>query len=306
MPAQAVANGLSLPDVPNELSNLTEIERRLISLQIPFRKILALHRAGSHFKINGPCVNVPTTLSRVCELLPRLPDEAQLIPMKLKWKIEYKGYHMYGNIRKEVVMNAVKWLRENNEHYKDIELNDLWYDERMQSEFDTLLQPTRTEKTQTGVQNDGNEFTTGCEAETQADQEIITTEKECLPSDLDNLPNDPAENPIDSNSFEDLTVTNMDSQEDTQSGDEKERKELEEDQAAADRNAEMCRHPYSSTLQINNLEDAVYSVAPGEGNTPQYILMDHNFEVLAFPDLFPTARGGYDTVNVRETDLSLH
>ena len=99
----------------------------------------------------------------------------------------------------------------------------------------------------------------------------------------------------------------MDTQEDTQSesGDEKDRKKLEEDQAAADRNAKMCGHPYSSTLQINNLEDAVYSVAPGEGNTLQYILMDHNFEVLAFPDLFPTGRGGYDTVDVRETDLLL-
>ena len=114
----------------------------------------------------------------------------------------------------------------------------------------------------------------------RADQEIITTEKESLPSDLDNLPaNDPAKNPIHSDSFEDLTIANMDSQEDTQSesGDEKDRKELEEDQAAADRNAEMCGHPYSSTLQINNLEDAVYSVAPGEGNTPQYILMDHKY-----------------------------
>ena len=39
---------------------------------------------------------------------------------------------------------------------------------------------------------------------------------------------------------------------------------------------------------------------------PQYILMDHNFEVLAFPDFFPTGRSGYDTVNIRETDLSLH
>ena len=173
MQAQGVANGLSLPDVSNELSNLTEIERRLISLHIPFMKILALHRAGSHYKINGPCVNVLTTLSRVCKLLPRLPDEAQLIPMKLKQKIEYKGYHMYGSIRKEVVMNAVKWLKENNEHYKDIELNNLWDDEWMQSEFDALLQPTGTEETQTGVQNDVDDLVTGSESQMQADQEII-------------------------------------------------------------------------------------------------------------------------------------
>ena len=51
--------------------------------------------------------------------------------------------------------------------------------------------------------------------------------KQCLPSDLDNLPtNDPADNPFHSDSFEDLTVTNMDSPEDTESEsrDEKDRK----------------------------------------------------------------------------------
>ena len=99
---------------------------------------------------------------------------------------------MYGGIRKEVVMNMVKWLKENNEHYKNIELNDLWDDEWMQSGFDTLLQPTGTKETQTGVQNDN------------------------VPSDLDNLPAiDPAKNPIHSDSFKDFTVTNMDSPEDT-------------------------------------------------------------------------------------------
>ena len=49
----------------------------------------------------------------------------------------------------------------------------------------------------------------------------------------------------------------MDFQEDTQSesGNERERKELE-DQAAADRNAEMCGHPYSSTLQMSSYPQA--------------------------------------------------
>ena len=150
-------------------------------------KKLALHRAASHYKINGPCVNVLTTLTRVCELLPRLPEEAQFMPMKLKRKIRYKGYHIYRNIRKEVVMNAVKWLKESNEHYKDIELNDLWDDEWMQSDFDTLLQSTGTEETETGVQNDVYDLVTGYESQTQADQDIIETEKQCIPSDLHNL-----------------------------------------------------------------------------------------------------------------------
>ena len=44
---------------------------------------------------------------------------------------------------------------------------------------------------------DVNALATGCEAKTQAYQEIITTEEESLPSYLDNLTaNDPAENHI--------------------------------------------------------------------------------------------------------------
>ena len=250
MPAQAIANGLGLPDIPPELFGLNEIERRLISLRIPFLKIMALHRAGSHFRVNGPCVNVPSTISKLCNLLPRLPDEAQLIPMKLKRKIVYKGYHMSGHIRKDVVMNAVKWLKENNEYYKDIELNDMWDEEWMATELGSVL---------------------------------VEGEESVIPEEPNN------ENPTDNLSPDD----------------EREEKELKEDQAAADRHAEICGQPFSSTLQLKNVEDAVYSVAPGEDNTPKYILLDPDFEVLAFPDLFPRGTGGYETDAKRETDLSL-
>ena len=46
MPVQAVANGLDLLPIPDALSNLTDLERRLISLRIPFMKILSLFRYG--------------------------------------------------------------------------------------------------------------------------------------------------------------------------------------------------------------------------------------------------------------------
>ena len=254
MPAQAVANGLSLPDIPPELFGLNEIERRLISVRIPFFKIMALHRAGSHYRVNGPCVNVTSTISKVCNLLPILPDEAQLIPMKLKRKIFYKGYHMYRHIRKDVVMNAVKWLKEHNEYYKDIELNDMWDEEWMATELGAVL-----------VEND------------QSDSASNVCEEPSSENTVENMSPD----------------------------DEREEKELKEDQAAADRHAELCGQPHSLTLQLKNVEDAVYSIAPGEDNTPKYILLDKDFEVLAFPDLFPHGTGGYETDSKCETDLSL-
>ena len=48
-----------------------------------------------------------------------------------------------------------------------------------------------------------------------------------------------------------------------------------------------------SVIQIDNLEKEIYQCAPGENNTPKYMLLDDNFEVLAFPDLFPYGKGGY-------------
>ena len=48
-----------------------------------------------------------------------------------------------------------------------------------------------------------------------------------------------------------------------------------------------------SVVQIGNLEKEIYQCTPGENNTPKYMLLDDNFEVLAFPDLFPYGKGGY-------------
>ena len=48
-----------------------------------------------------------------------------------------------------------------------------------------------------------------------------------------------------------------------------------------------------SVVQIDNLENVVFNCAPGENNIPKYILLDEQFEELAFPDLFPYGYGAY-------------
>ena len=52
-----------------------------------------------------------------------------------------------------------------------------------------------------------------------------------------------------------------------------------------------------SVVQFENLENQIYQSAPGENNIPRYILLDNDFEVLAFPDLFPYGGGGYHSAN---------
>ena len=69
--------------------------------------------------------------------------------------------------------------------------------------------------------------------------------------------------------------------------------ELVEDQAAINCRPELTGDPLPSVLQIENLENQIYQCAPGENNIPKYMLLDNDFEVLAFPDLFPYGSGGY-------------
>ena len=125
MPTQAKANGLKLDPVPTELSDLNSLELRLISMRIPFMKMVALPR-GQQRSIHGPAVNIPSNLTAICHLLPRLPSETQLIPMKLKRKLTYKGHYMYQYVSSEKLMNAVRWLKIHNSIYSNTVINEEW------------------------------------------------------------------------------------------------------------------------------------------------------------------------------------
>ena len=50
---------------------------------------------GKQHVIHGLAVNVPTDLTPVCTLLPRLASQTQMVPMELKRKLCYKGHYMY-------------------------------------------------------------------------------------------------------------------------------------------------------------------------------------------------------------------
>ena len=113
MPAQACANGLLLSPMPPDLMNLTDLERRIIALRIPFTVIFCMVQYGSQYKICSGCTNVPSSLDQIVEMLPRMSSEVQLHiqvvkmnlfnevqfhPMKLKKKMSYKSSYMYNFI----------------------------------------------------------------------------------------------------------------------------------------------------------------------------------------------------------------
>ena len=134
---QSKANNLQLDDVPIELSILNALELRLISLRVPFMKMVALP-SGKQRSIHGPAVNLPSKLDSLCIVLPQLPTETDLIAFKLKRKLKYEGHYMYDYVSPEKLMNALKWLKANNPLYADVNVNEYWVDESQTNDIDVF------------------------------------------------------------------------------------------------------------------------------------------------------------------------
>ena len=56
-------------------------------------KMVALP-TGKQRSIHGPAINVPSKLDSICNLLPRLPSQTDIIPLKLKRKLRFKGHYI--------------------------------------------------------------------------------------------------------------------------------------------------------------------------------------------------------------------
>ncbi|CAG2237450.1 unnamed protein product [Mytilus edulis] len=110
IPADSFSNGLMLEDVPLELKQLNSIEQQLIALNIPFMKIMALPKGGQK-GVHGPVVCVPSDLKKVTTILPRSDDESLLLKVKLKRKLNYKGYDKYQFVRPNHLEQALVYLK---------------------------------------------------------------------------------------------------------------------------------------------------------------------------------------------------
>uniref|UniRef100_A0A0L8IC15 DUF6570 domain-containing protein n=1 Tax=Octopus bimaculoides TaxID=37653 RepID=A0A0L8IC15_OCTBM len=98
VPIQSWINGLGLDVISPALSDPRPLELRLISQRIPFMKVVVLPKGGQK-AIHGSAVNVPSKLQPVVSSLPRLPDTAQAVALKLKRNLCYKGHHMHEYIQ---------------------------------------------------------------------------------------------------------------------------------------------------------------------------------------------------------------
>ncbi|XP_052678330.1 uncharacterized protein LOC128159314 [Crassostrea angulata] len=124
IPAEATVNNLILEDIPKELSNLNSLERHLIALQIPFMKVMGLPHGGQK-NVHGPVVCVPSDMKKVANL-PLKEDENLLLRVKLKRKLNYKGYFEYQFVDPKHVFAALDYLKQNNKWYASVTIDKNW------------------------------------------------------------------------------------------------------------------------------------------------------------------------------------
>jgi hypothetical protein len=251
IPAMSVSNNLHLHKIPVELKDLGELESVLISQRIIFFKMVNLPR-GRQRGVIGSFVNVPIDTESVCTSLPRTPDQAGIIPLKLKRKASYKGHHLHQNIRPNHVNDALIWLVNHNELYRNINVTRDWLQQCQEdnSELWTSLFDEGTD-----LHNDGNEEnqSTCQENSSNKDKNIQTTAN--------------VENNDQQHQCDDVVPSAIQDPQEKVRG-------LQYD---------TCLHPTNPVAS----GEKQYAMAPGEGKMPLDPFLDKQSEALAFPTLFP-------------------
>ena len=185
--------------------------------------------------------------------------------------LEYKSHYMYDMIHRDHVISAITWLKENNSHYADIKLNEHWYNDIAAKEMSLQLD-----------KNDNHITVTEDEVLYQPLQTKNTSKGKLHKED---------NQPLCTEYIESTNVEIIDTESDDEDT------ELVVEQVAVNCRQELTGDPLPGVVQFENLENQIYQCAPGENNIPRYILLDNDFEVLAFPDLFPYGGGGYHNAN---------
>ena len=100
--------------VPEELQNLTMVEKLLISRVVPIMKVYI--RPGGQRAYKGHCINIAQNTNKVAKVLPNLPSELSILTVA---KSTSKGPNLF-QVHRHKVWRALLWLKQNNPFYNDV------------------------------------------------------------------------------------------------------------------------------------------------------------------------------------------
>ncbi|XP_058494640.1 uncharacterized protein LOC131465769 [Solea solea] len=220
-------------------------------------------------------------------VLPRSTMEGSLLPVKLKRKLTYKGHYRYQYVDTMHIREALRYLKQANVHYKDIEFNEEWLNE--------LGRQPDVEDVEVGSDARG-----GCSEEMAdvEDQILHDGQQDCMLQDTCSMAVDVEEESLDQY-FDDMLSQEKRQErlcDTVESGD----ATLEgEDELLHDRQQhcmfqDTCLLPVDVGQEaLDQYFDDILNLAPGEGNSPVKMLSDLANEAKCFPVLFPLGHNTY-------------
>ena len=76
-------------------------------------------------------MNIQSKVDTICDVLPHLPSQSELVPLKLKRKVAHRGHYMYEYVTPQKLLDAWRFLKANNPLYADIDVNEQWVEAAM-------------------------------------------------------------------------------------------------------------------------------------------------------------------------------
>ena len=262
MPAMAVANGLKTTDLEDE-DKLTELENNLIAQNINFQKIILMPKsrwpAGKGRMVSVP-VGVQDVMNTITQV-PRLPEEAGLIHIKLKRKKQYQGHEKSEFVRPEKLFKVLQILKEMNHPYYQS------YDTKEGYEARRRERKKRTDRQEQDKDN------------------IEENLGQILIEDIQNEPNDEV---VESGDMDELEQE-MAIDEDDIRNDPVRRQHFNYSANSVLVNG----HP---EIMLNNegKQVADLNFSPAEGRIPQNFLDQKDWDIKSWPTLHPDGKFGMD------------
>ena len=263
MPSLAVANNMELVDIPPELCDLNILERHLIAKCIPFAKIIPLPK-GRQNSIRGNVVCVPSEVQETVQALPRVRSESQVLRVKLKRRLCYRGHQLFQTVTWSKLVHALHKLKEIHPQYKDVTIRD-------DAELCDPTLPDDEEEEEGETMND-DDYDEGDLLEIDVFENEAFQETENEPDDGQN----------DDNAEQQPTEQTRDDE------------EQEENMPNGGFALDSCLQPTDVSEEILSFSEGIYSVAPAERNSPVGFFKTPRLEAISFPMQFPTGQNTLD------------
>ena len=268
-------NGLILEDIPEELK-LKDIEQQLLARTLLFIKIKKLPKSQMR-AMKDKIINVPLEdediSKNMTNLLPRHPDDAHLMCVQLKRKIEMKNSHIAGFIRPNIVIKALETLKQRgNKYYQDVIINENFLEKEEHS--------TEDEVEDMEIENEVEDM------EVETESQILEREK------------DEAWELEDKRKEEERQTNGVSDSEDEDDTNLKSVKKYQSKQCnntfllPDDLTNELVENKGQTHITKTTKGNGNIAVAPGEGKIPTNLLREEDFDVKAFPRHHPCGQYG--------------